>query len=484
MKRRLGLLLSILLFFCGCGRESSHPSQEIQNLRAFAKLYGYARFFNPSDESVGIPWDRFAVYGAEKVKSAADNTELKAILEELFLPLAPALQIYRTEKETELLDLNLPTDTSKLKIVAWQHLGVGLGNSPVYKSIRTNRENLIPYGAPMGGVSQNMTAQNLRGKEIKYSAYVRVEPASTDSQGQLWLRVDRENRKLGFFDNMENRPIKAGEWQKYEISGRVDEDAEVLFFGCFFRGEGKLMLDKIEMMIKTIDGWIPLNVLNPGFEEPGPEQNPAGWMIGRQPNSGFNYRIEADNQTEGKKCLAIEKKPQFFKGQLFSALPDPEKPLQKELDAGLSCRFYPALYSVDGHTIGGEMRFQQAELQARLSEVNLGEMTADREPIRIADVVIAWNILQHFYPYFDVVNVDWDQELTIALKSALADSSEQDFLSTLSRLVAALQDGHGNIFHSLIQEQSGLPIKWIGWKGTLWSRFLRILIIFKEEILF
>jgi len=27
--------------------------------------------------------------------------------------------------------------------------------------------------------------------------------------------------------------------------------------------------------------------------------------------------------------------------------------------------------------------------------------------VRLADVVIAWNILQHFYPYFDVVKMDW-----------------------------------------------------------------------------
>ena len=37
---------------------------------------------------------------------------------------------------------------------------------------------------------------------------------------------------------------------------------------------------------------------------------------------------------------------------------------------------------------------------------------------RLADVALAWNILQHFYPYFDVVQTDWPQALRSALTSA------------------------------------------------------------------
>lgn len=454
--RGLGL---ILLLFWACGGTPSRLSQEVQNLRAFAKLYGYARFFNPSDEAADIDWNRFAVYGAERIKPAADSTALKTALEELFLPLAPAMQIYKTEEGPPAPALSIPADTSGLKVVAWQHQGVGLGNSPIYKSIRVNRENLIPYGATMGGVSRSMPAVDLRGKEIKYSAFVRVEPAGRDSRAQLWLRIDRADRKLGFFENMDDRPIKADEWRKYEISGQVDEDAQALSFGCMFFGAGKLQLDKVEIAVKTAAGWAPLTVSNPGFEETGPEQNPIGWATGRQPNSGFSYRIDTDGPVAGKNCLAIEKKPQFFRGQLFPALPDPEKPLDLELDAGLSCLFYPALYSMNGRTLGGESRYSLQALLARLAALDSGDMTADREPVRTADIIITWNIMQHFYPYFDVVAADWDRELNTALQSAFTDSSEHDFFFTLSRMVAALQDGHGNVFHSLVQAQSGLPIK-------------------------
>jgi len=85
--------------------------------------------------------------------------------------------------------------------------------------------------------------------------------------------------------------------------------------------------------------------------------------------------------------------------------------------------------------------------------------TADNVFVRLADVVIAWNILQHFYPYFDVVDVDWDLELTNTLREALNDTNEEDFFYTLSHMVAKLQDGHGNVYHRVFIEQAGLPIK-------------------------
>jgi hypothetical protein len=60
-------------------------------------------------------------------------------------------------------------------------------------------------------------------------------------------------------------------------------------------------------------------------------------------------------------------------------------------------------------------------------------------------VVLAWNVFQHFYPYFDVVKTDWPGELRRALTKAATDPDEHAFLNTLRRLVAGLHDGHGNV---------------------------------------
>ena len=62
-------------------------------------------------------------------------------------------------------------------------------------------------------------------------------------------------------------------------------------------------------------------------------------------------------------------------------------------------------------------------------------------------MALAWNVFQHFYPYFDVVDADWPAELPRALRSAATDADECAFLATLRRLVAALDDGHGRVGH-------------------------------------
>jgi hypothetical protein len=64
---------------------------------------------------------------------------------------------------------------------------------------------------------------------------------------------------------------------------------------------------------------------------------------------------------------------------------------------------------------------------------------------RLAAVVIVWNVLQHFYPYFDAVHSDWPEALTAALKSAATDDGRIPFLGTLRRMIAALHDGHGRV---------------------------------------
>ncbi len=55
----------------------AQQDQQITNLRAFTTLFGHVRYFHPSDHAATIPWDRFAQYGAQRVRDAGDETELR-----------------------------------------------------------------------------------------------------------------------------------------------------------------------------------------------------------------------------------------------------------------------------------------------------------------------------------------------------------------------------------------------------------------------
>lgn len=456
-----GIMLGGLLLSGGCRGKAGPSDQIITNLRAFAKLYGYVRFFHPSDEAARVDWDLLAIHGAERVKAAADSAELKAILEELFLPLAPTAKITSTTDAAQEFSLDVPADTSTLQVVAWQHKGVGFGSAnSLYRSIRLNRDNPLAGGQGVGALNQSLRAESYRGRDIRLTAQARTDVRGFGNQLQLWMRVDRPDGSMGFFDNMSDRPIRSGEWREYEISGRVDDDAAAIVFGALMIGTGTAWLDRFDLQIRENGEWQPVELRNPGFEEGEPGGKPGSWWA---QSRGYTYALSPENAREGEMCLRIENQATNFRGKLFDTAPQIGEAVQKELGGGLACWVPLALYSDERHTLGESDSASLEALLRKLEGLAAGNLDADYESVRLADVIIAWNVFQHFYPYFDVAGTDWDEELTAALRGALEDSGEAEFFYTLSRMVASLRDGHGNVFHREFSQKAGFPVRveWI-----------------------
>jgi C-terminal processing protease CtpA/Prc len=121
-----------------------------------------------------------------------------------------------------------------------------------------------------------------------------------------------------------------------------------------------------------------------------------------------------------------------------------------DLGGGVSCVVPLALYADARGTLPHPARRGPA---AHVRE----PLSAKDRATRLAAVALAWNVFQHFYPYFDVVGTDWPRALDEALRTAAVDPDETAFLGTLRRLVAGLHDGHGNVFHPRIPEPQYLP---------------------------
>lgn len=87
------------------------------------------------------------------------------------------------------------------------------------------------------------------------------------------------------------------------------------------------------------------------------------------------------------------------------------------------------LYRNDKGTLGATPKSIHAlkQLQKQLASIDVTKAPLDDENVRLADIVITWNVLQHFYPYFDVVKVDWEQTLTKTLEQSLKDSTADQF---------------------------------------------------------
>jgi hypothetical protein len=264
------------LLFNSCNRSGIPPeTQQVTDLRAFAKLYGYVRFFHPSDEASKIDWDKFAIYGAGKVRQAKNTEELKTVLEELFKPVAPTMQLYSEGETPKDIFSMFPKDTAGLHVTAWQHLGKGSGSEyNLYKS----------------------------------------------------MRID--------------------------------------------------------------------------------EQSP-----------------DSDH--------------------LFQKYPHIGESIKKKLDGDIFCQIPLALYTGSTGKLGKDTNYPFPKLEKELDTIHLYDLPDNNVDIHVADIVITWNTMQHFFPYFDVSGTDWDAELTKALQAALTDSLDKPFFIAFKKMMAALNDGHG-----------------------------------------
>lgn len=231
--------------------------QALANLTAFAKLYGYVRFFHPSDQAHAADWETIAIEGARRVEEAASPGELIARLQEIFQPFAPLVRVFPTGARPRAKAVRKGPQT-----IRYEHHGVGLAStarSSIYRSER------------------------------------RRKPAA---------------------------------------------------------GETRL------------------------------------------------------------------------------------KPFEAELVPGVTASV-PLVLDADSAGTRPHAPVSQSIVQY--------ERTAADRGTRFGAVIIAWNVFQHFYPYFDVVGTDWRAELPRALGAAATDAGPAEFHNTLRRMVAALKDGHGNV---------------------------------------
>jgi Peptidase family S41 len=428
-------------------------SVQAENWIAFARLYGYVRFFHPSDEASRIDWEKLAVYGAERVRATETTEELKSALEAVFLPIAPTVRVFRDgDDPKEPLDL-WPADTGEWSVIVWQHKGVGLGSGSIYDSIRTNRPGRRPVAsAGFGTVTQALPVSEHRGRRMRLRAAVRTAVEGPRGAGQLWARVDLPGGEVGFFDNMSDRPIRTEAWQFFEIEGRIDENAERLVFGGFLRGTGSIWLDDFEVLVESDTGLFqPLPVVNPGFEGGA---SLDGWGA---TSPGYSYRVDGSGCHSGERCALIETMLEASPPRLFDGHPEVGEVASKRLARGLRAEVPLALYGDAERTYGGRDVAAAAALERLLDSLDIE--AADETSVRVGALVVAWNVFQHFYPYFDVVDTDWEAVLSDSIGSTLEVADEEAFERVLKRLAAALQDGHANAFRDRSASPSAyLPI--------------------------
>jgi C-terminal processing protease CtpA/Prc len=374
------------------------------------------------------------------------------------------------------------------------------------------RSEQVTSPGPFGNMMQYFDAVPYRNKQVRFRAAVRV--ASPDkARAQLWLRVDRSKQRMGFFDNMGDRPIVSSDWRTYEINGEVSDDATGIAMGLMLiGGQGAAYIDQVSFEVtgevtppSITERSRPLS--GRGLENPAAYARLYGYIRHFHPGEEAFLAdweaiavagVPAVEGARNAEDLA-RKLEDYFRAvaPTVRVFPASAPAPVTDLGAGtkmISWRHYgfgtgktqsiyhseritadapdgklPAPFLAD---LGGGVKaslplalFADAKGVSVPKSTPTIRFTANDRATRIGDVVIAWNILQHFYPYFDAIRTDWPKALETALESAAADRDEDAFLLTLRKMIAALKDGHGHV--SFGSPGAPAPLAWDWIEGRL-----------------
>lgn len=369
-------------------------------------------------------------------------------------------------------------------------------------SLRLDRD--ATTSSPFTAVAQSIDATPYRGRTIRFRAAARAAPgrASVPSGAGLWLRVDREGGARGFFDNMGDRPIRSPVWTIYEVTGPVAEDANRITAGFLLQGAGSAWIDAASLEVVPDVAVGESSTVRPSTEALGNLEAFAKlygyvrWFSAASDPSDPRWTTIA---VEGVRDVEAARGPDDLAGRLrrwFEPMapglvvgdaPLEATPYARD-QAGLSrwrhtgVAFSSPVYRSE-RTPAAEPEVWRSDLVggfavslpvtavvpdgpvARASGHSPNSGLPEDRAVRLAGIVIAWNVFRHFYPYFDDDGRAWDAGLAGWLADAAAAPGDRAYRVVLERMVARLNDGHGNVGPST--EAFALPLVWQRVEGAL-----------------
>ena len=442
------LLLTVIIgsFGVACKSETNNKVQnlenKVQNLESFARLYGYARWFHPSDEAQEIDWDKFAILGVQKIDSVKTTAELRETLYKLFSPIVQGLQIYEEEKPKIFNPKILLSPDSNAKPIAWQHFGVCLNDqSPIYKSIRTNKNEINKTNEGSTVAKSFLDASHLNGKKVKFSGYFKGD------KGGAKLFVQPIVSSIN--DITYEVEIESKDWKRYELTLTIPKEVIYVIYGFEIDGDVEVWADNFEFFVYDGREWILSDTVNMGFEggKTVNEANPIdNWIASMMRHS---FEVTDENPYSGKYCIKV-----YYSGKMIEHIPQFGEITKAHIGNNLVCEVPLTLLSNDTSTYPKTEITSLNRLKSELSNININ--SSFNQHTNLASVIIVWNVLQHFFPYFDVIDTDWNKVLGETLKSTLGNTQKKDFFLTLRQMIAKINDGHGAV---LGEQMYHLPIQ-------------------------
>jgi hypothetical protein len=227
----------------GDERPRALESRALDNVVAFARLYGLVRYFHPSDTAAALDeasWERFVVRGVRAIEDAADAAALQTRLEELFAPLAPSVVIYPESKTPPAVTVVAGSS------LHWVHQGIGISKDSVYRSVRGDHDARLS-----ASITTSIDPALVRGKHITATLRAHGRLVGTRADAGLWIAERKAGGSRGFYTEPEAQPPVGTSWTEIRVEGDISADAAALVLGVQILDNADVWL---ETPVVTADG--------------------------------------------------------------------------------------------------------------------------------------------------------------------------------------------------------------------------------------
>lgn len=436
----------IVLVACSTFSFGQLTSRQRRNLDAFANLYGYVRFFHPSDEANSINQARFAAYGSLKMLGLKNDEELVAALNYIFKPIAPTAKIFLT-KDHLAFNLNemTPERSNLYNQVSWQHLGINPYNDDkLFTSIRINRPNQSLYqGYFYAPITDTLDLKKFEGKKFEIVFFANA-PKKDSTYQKLKVSACRgylREVKDVFCNIDRSNYLVDSTMRKYIFSGVIDADHAHAVWSIAVNPAFRLAIDSVKLKIYDINKETTIAL----------KSSPYVNKDNSKTISNFTFLFEKADAKNNLYDTQL-KIPQYF---------------QKELVPGLSLIMPLVVYGDDTHTypivpdsitarLNKDM-FDTMQKNANGEIIDSGDILG----IRFANIIMSWNVIKNAYtnwPHASLLPIDI---LNNGLESAFSDKNSIEFLKSLKIVYAPLNDGQLEVYlndNRVVYENAFAPL--------------------------
>ncbi|HTI92111.1 MAG TPA: S41 family peptidase [Puia sp.] len=435
--------------------QTKDSERQTRNITAFTRLFGYIRYFHPSDETQEIDWERFAIYGCHYVKDAPDDDQLIRELRDLFSPLAPTARIFRGK---DAVQFDVSTITPKrlqgYTATSWQYTSTSMRLSsdfqrPPHSTARLNRSSwaTIPEHYDTGGVGMvsHVLPAMYNGGQFTFTAKMKLF-SENSGIGQLGFTSINTEGQNTYSDTVHTG--KDSGWKEYNVSGTINERSQQFYIGIVLSGKGQLWVKDLELSAVKDGHTYAIPISNGNFSQAEASGSPTGWL--RQPYNNYQYRIENNSlEISYVDSITLSRRPDqpIYEYKTFVG-----EYIRKPLVPGIMCIVPLALYGNEDHTYPTVKDSVLSHLKDDVKQATRGELTADSLDVRLGDIVLCWNIYRHFSPFWPEADQTPDQVLQDAIARAFRNKTASDFFQTLRLLCVPLNDGH--IFPSFARDST------------------------------